>query len=561
MADSVQRLRRVVEVGAALAGERDPRRLLAHILDEAMALTRADGGTLYLLDEGATALRFEILRNGTLGLAQGGPGEPAASLPAVSLLSPNGGANRANVASTAAIDRVTVQVADVYTTQAFDFSGTRAFDQRTGYRSRSFLAVPLIDRAGTLVGVLQLLNPVDEAGVPAPFDSDDQGIIEALAAQAAVAVQTQRLIDGQRQLWDALVRMIAGAIDDKSPYTGGHCQRVPVITEALVRAACAVKEGPFADFSMSAAEMYELHVAAWLHDCGKIVTPEHIVDKASKLETVHNRIHEVRTRFEVLRRDAEIACLRAQLAGTEKSVAEAAFAAEVAALEEAFAFVAHCNVGSEFLTDASVARLQEIGARSWTRHFDSRAGLSPREMVALADQPAPPTPGPEALLGDLPEHKQGPYDFGELYNLSIRRGTLTTEERHAIENHMVVGLKMLEGLPFPPELARVPALAGAHHERMDGRGYPRGLVGAQMSIPARAMAIADIFEALTAADRPYKPAKPLSEALRIMAKMRDEQHIDPDLFALFLTSGVWRTYAEAHLPPTRYDAIDIAALL
>jgi hypothetical protein len=324
----------------------------------------------------------------------------------------------------------------------------------------------------------------------------------------------------------------------------------------LVDAACKSTEGIYSDFDLTEEEWYELHVAAWLHDCGKVTTPEYVVDKASKLETIYNRINEIRTRFEVLRRDAEIDCLKAQLAGKDKAEAEAEFDAACTRLAEEFKFVAEANVGGEFMDDDALARLNEIAQKTWMRHFDKTLGLSPSEETFLKHK-MPTTPGLEPLLGDLPEHQVGKYNRGELYNLSIRRGTLTSEERETINDHIVVTIKMLEQLPFPKNMRRIPEYAGGHHEKMDGTGYPRGLMKSDMSVPARVMAIADIFEALTAADRPYKKAKTLSESLRIMSFMVKDRHIDADLFDLFLRSGVWRKYADQFLEPHQVDDVDI----
>jgi HD-GYP domain-containing protein (c-di-GMP phosphodiesterase class II) len=415
----------------------------------------------------------------------------------------------------------------------------------------------MINTEGEVTGVLQLINARDENGKTVPFRPGLQPMIEALTSQAAVALENQLLIQQQRKLWNSLIEMIAASIDDKSPYTGGHCQRVPVITKLLTQAACDSRDGIFEAFELDQDEWYELHVAAWLHDCGKVTTPEYVVDKACKLETIYNRIHEVRTRFEVLRRDAEIACLTAKLAGEDAAAADKAYEETLAQLDEEFEFVANANVGGEFMDDADIERLQRIGARSWTRHYDKTLGLSPVESMRAKANPPKPAPAEEPLLGDLPEHIVGKYNIGELYNLAIRRGTLTAEERETINDHIVVTLKMLESLPFPKKMRRVPEYAGGHHEKMDGTGYPRGLKKHDMSIPARIMAIADIFEALTAADRPYKKAKTVSESLKIMSFMVKDQHIDPDLFALFLKSGVWKEYADQYLEPFQIDSVNI----
>lgn len=549
---------RLVELGIALSAESNVDRLLEMILLEAKQIYNADGGTLYLTTEEDDGLLFKIMRNDTLGIAKGGTTGEEIQFPPVPLYSDvDRSPNVNNVASAVWHSQEVVNIDDAYNVEEYDFSGTKKFDEATGYRSKSFLTVPMINTDREVTGVLQLINARDEHGNVVPFDSDLQPMIEALTSQAAVSVENQLLIAAQRRLWDSLIQMIAAAIDDKSPYTGGHCQRVPEITKLLVGAACDTTTGPFADFNLDEEEWYELHIAAWLHDCGKVTTPEYVVDKASKLETIYNRIHEVRTRFEVLRRDAEIECLKAQLDGQDKESAEAAFEERCRELDEQYHFVANANVGGEFMEDEDIERLYQIGAQNWVRHYEKTLGLSPLEQLRAEAHPPPPAPHTETLLADLQEHQVGKYNQGELYNLGVKRGTLTQEERETINDHIVVTIKMLEQLPFPKRMRRIPEYAGGHHEKMDGTGYPRGLKKEDMSIPARVMAIADIFEALTAADRPYKKAKTISESLKIMSFMCKDQHIDADLFDLFLKSGIWQTYADTYLDPSQVDKVDI----
>lgn len=555
-------IRRLIELGIALSAERNTDRLLEMILLEAKQIYNADGGTLYLTTDDGRGLAFKIMRNDTLQVSLGGTTGKDIPFPPVRLYLDDGETpNSNNVASAVWHSQHTINIEDAYMADDFDFSGTKKFDESTGYRSQSFLTVPMINTGDEVTGVLQLINARDIRGQTMAFDRKMQPLIEALTSQAAVALENSMLISEQRRLWDSLIEMLAAAIDDKSPYTGGHCQRVPVITKMLVDAACKSEDGIFRDFNLSDDEWYELHVAAWLHDCGKVTTPEYVVDKASKLETIYNRIHEVRTRFEVLRRDAEIECLKAQLAGTDKAEAEAEYAAVCKQLEEEFEFIAVSNVGGEFMDEKDIERVREIGERSWTRTFDKTLGMSPLEQSRMQVAKPPPAPHTEPLLGDLPEHQIGKYNQGEVYNLSIARGTLTAEERETINDHMVVTIKMLEQLPFPKKMRRVPEYAGGHHEKMDGTGYPRGLVKSEMSLPARVMAIADIFEALTAADRPYKKAKTIGESLRIMSFMVKDQHIDPDLFDLFLRSGVWKEYADQYLEPHQIDDVRIEDFL
>ncbi|MBH9578897.1 HD domain-containing protein [Inhella sp. 1Y17] len=442
---------------------------------------------------------------------------------------------------------------------------------------REQLPLELHGRDGRLQGLLLLEFPAhDEHEDPAFLHFARQ-----LSGMLALAIETRQLIKAQRQLFDAVIRLMADAIDAKSPYTGGHCERVPQLAIALVDRLCAEAQGPYAGYQLSEAERYAFRLGAWLHDCGKVTSPEHIVDKATKLELIHNRIHEIRTRFELLHRDATIAQLRGELSPEQ-------LAERHAQLQQDYAFVASCNVGGEFMADAAIERLHRIAAQTWQRHFDDRLGLSAEEARRLAEaRPEPPTlPATEPLLADRPEHivpwgAQRPpvaaadprnrYGFdmqlpaqqqhqGELHNLSVRRGTLTDEDRFKINDHIVQTYIMLKGLPWPAELERVPELAATHHEKLDGKGYPRKLGAGQLTVEDRVMALADVFEALTAADRPYKAPKTLTETLKIMAFMCKDQHLDTELFRYFLHSRLWDEFAAQFMQPGQRDAVDVAAI-
>jgi len=573
--------RRLIELGIALSAERNHQRLLETILIGAKELTNADGGTLYLVSEDGADLRFMIMRNDTMAIALGGTTGAPVPFPPVPMRAPDGTPNHASVVAEAAVSGSTINLADAYNTPGFDFSGPRAFDARTGYHSQSFLTVPLKNHDAEVVGVLQLINARSPDGRTQAFPASVVPLVEALASQAAVALDNQMLIDAQRNLFRSVLKVFAGAIDAKSTHTGGHCHRVPELTTMIARAADAAHDGALADFHLREDEWYELDVAGGLHDCGKVTTREFVVDKATKLETIYNRLHEIRTRFEVVKRDAEIEYLKGIMAGGDETALRAARDARLAQLDDDFAFVAECNIGGEFMAPEKIARLQQIAEITWLRTLDDRLGLSWEES---ARQPpdAERLPAVEHLLADKPSHliahdkppiapgnrwgfviKPPPHkaNLGEIYNLSIRRGTLTEEERYHINDHIVQTIVMLDALPFPKHLRRVPEWAGGHHEKMDGTGYPRGLKREAISIPARIMMIADIFEALTARDQPYKKKKMLSECLAIMASMSREGHIDPDIFELFLSSGVYRDYANLYMLPDQIDEIDVAHYL
>ena len=446
------------------------------------------------------------------------------------------------------------------------------------------IGIRLHNRHNETVGLLVLLladsgNQSDQE----KLRPDRIAFIQAVSGAAAVSIESQRLQARQKQLLDAFIQLLAGAIDAKSPYTGGHCQRVPELTLMLAHAAAASQEPAFKSYQPGEDEWEALHIAAWLHDCGKVTTPEYVVDKATKLETLNDRIHEIRTRFEVLKRDAWIDYWQAVAMGGDAKPLTELRNATLAGLDEDFAFVARCNLGGEAMAEADLQRLRSLAQRTWTRTLDDRLGVSWEENRRQARTPAPALPVSEPLLADKPEHlferaqseliaQDNPWGFkldvpaykynrGELYNLSVVRGTLTAEERYIINHHMVQTIRMLSHLPFPGHLGTVAEIAGGHHEKMDGTGYPKRLRREQMSLPARMMAIADIFEALTAADRPYKKAKTLSEALGIMACMCRDAHIDPELFGLFINAQIYLQYAKRFLDPQQIDAVDASSLL
>ena len=532
--DLLRRLEQLNEIGAALSSERDIERLLEKILLAAKTITHADGGTLYRMSDDGKSLRFEIMRTDSLGLAIGGTTAVPVPYPPLPLHDQRGEPNNSMVACYCALNRVTINIADAYEAEGFDFTGTRRFDARTGYRSKSFLTVPMKNHEGEVIGVLQLINCVQEStGQVVSFSAADQRLAESLASQAAIALSNRYLIGQLEELFESFVTLINIAIDEKSPYTGGHCQRVPALTMMLAEAVNETSSGPLAGFNMTEKDRYELKIAGLLHDCGKVTTPVHVVDKATKLQTIYDCIGLVDTRFEVLKRDAEIAALKARLAPGQEGFEAAAdldrrLAERIRELDADREFIRQCNVGVEAMPEQDQERVRSIGRINRWRDED---GL---ERQFLSEQ--------------------------EIENLTIRSGTLTQGERDIINYHIVATIKMLDALPWPKHLRKVPEYAGGHHERMDGRGYPRGLTREQMSVQARVMGIADIFEALTARDRPYKHGKTLSESLRILGRFMLNGHIDPDLFDVFVRRKVYLRYAERFLDPEQIDSVDEAAI-
>jgi HD-GYP domain-containing protein (c-di-GMP phosphodiesterase class II) len=516
---------RLIEISTALSGERNTSRLFERILDAAQDITQADGGTLYLIkehEEGKPVLEFEILRNDSLNLRLGGTSGNPIQLPPLPLYREDGSPNNGNIATYTALTQKMENIEDAYFAEHLDFSGTKAFDARSGYRSKSFLTVPLCNHADEVIGVLQLLNAKDaDSGETIAFSKSLEPIVAALASSAAIALDNQILLQDHKNLLDAFIKVIAQAIDAKSAHTSAHCQRVPVLTELIAQAACEDEAGPLRDFNLDESEWYELRVASWMHDCGKLATPDWVLDKATKLHLMLDGIDAVKTRFSAAMAQLELNFLRQSAAGSAAS--KEMLEQELAALRDDCLFIEKANVGGEFMKAEDQARVKQIASRTWHDHLGMEKPMLTETEVAY---------------------------------LCIERGTLSFDERQKINDHMKVTIQMLESLPFPKNLKRVPEYAGGHHEKMDGTGFPRGLKREQMSWPARMMAIADIFEALTSSDRPYKAPMKISQSLSILQKMRQQNHIDPDLFDLFLKSRVWEKYARIYLRPEQLDIND-----
>ena len=524
----IRRIERLNSIGAALSAEQGIESLLEMILLGAKELTNADGGSLYLLS--GQQLRFELIHTSSLGIHMGGPTGQPITFPPIELFHQDSTPNLNNVATRAVHEDRLINIADAYATDEYDFSGTRAFDARTGYHSGSFLTVPMKNHEGKIIGVLQLINATDqESGQTIPFSNADESLVSSLASQAAIALTRKRLIDGLEDLLQSLVKLIANAIDDKSPHTGGHCRRVPLITMALAEGV-NLDDGPvYGDTRFSDREMKELEMAAWLHDCGKITTPEYVVDKQTKLETLFDRIHLVKARCNILRREAELAHQRGVASSVQKNSSPLRpLEQTLGEIDDIENFIANCNIGGEFLGDDKIARIEQSS---------SYLGLLGEDSLA--------TP----LLS-----------AEEVANLSIRKGTLTDEERDKINHHVVVSIQMLSTLPFPDHLKNVAEIAGGHHERMDGKGYPRGIRAGELPVQARILAVADIFEALTASDRVYRKPNKLSEALRIMALMCKDGHIDPELLDILLRHKAYADYAHEQMKAEQIDEVDIEKL-
>lgn len=523
--DATELISRLTRIGSALSAEKNIDRLLEMIVDEAKKLTHANGGTLYVTSADETALEFAIIQNDKLHIRMGGTGQKISWSP-VPLKNPDQSPNHTNVSAYAALTGNVVNIEDVYYATGFNFEGTRSFDQQTGYRSISMLVVPLKNHDNDMIGVLQLLNAQDpETGAIRAFTRREQQITESLASQAAVALSNKMLIHSLEELLDSFIRTIATAIDEKSPYTGGHIRRVADLTLAIADRINAVRKGPFAECFFSPEQLAELRIAAWLHDVGKITTPEHIVNKSTKLESIVDRIELIKTRLEIMKRDREITTLRKTIAHLRAEGTDPLSAQEdhtEIPYDDLLQFIEKINLGVDEINNEILDRLHAVADWKW----HDKDGLKP-------------------LLTE-----------NEIYNLSIRRGNLTDEERATIESHAAITHGMLSKLPFPKKFKNVPFFAASHHERLDGTGYPHGLKEDQLPLQARILALADIFEALTATDRPYKQGNTLSGAIRIMERMAENRHIDGDVFDLFLQEKIHLDYAARELSDWQREELE-----
>jgi len=546
-------INKFIQLIGSLAGEQDLDALLKNITLETKVICKADGALTYLLDETDDMMKPGIMFGENNDLVT------TDLLPELTIEDSHHILGNANTKESKVIQLKTD------TTHKFN-----PLLNIIGAKELCILAIPLNNRNNETIGLLCVIYKQDKAS-PDNTQAASIAFVEALSGFAAVTLESRQMLNMQEALLNSFIKLIAGAIDSKSPYTGGHCMRVPEITFLIAKAACDSDDPKFKDFNLDDKQWQALEIACWLHDCGKVTTPEYVVDKATKLETIYDRIHEVRMRFEVLKRDAHIDYWQQVSKGGDKESLKKALDERLKTLDDDFTFIAECNKGGEFMADDKIERLNKIAERTWTRTLDDRIGISWEELNRMKRTGKPELPVEEKLLADKAEHviersaedrmpEDNPWNFkldtpehkynhGELYNLSIKRGTLSEEERFKINEHMVQTIVMLTKLPYPKHLKDVPNIAGCHHETLDGKGYPKRLTKEQTPITGRMMAIADIFEALTASDRPYKKAKKLSEAIKIF---------DPDLFDLFLTSGAHLEYARKFLDPEQIDEVDIS---
>lgn len=519
--------RTLTQIGLSLSAEKDTKKLLERIIIEARTLTNADAGTLYLLDKETLELTFEIVQNDSMQIEIGGTSGVDAELPNVPLFI-NGEPNHSNVSSAVALTGETINVKDLYGPEGKLFPGPREYDAISGYHTQSMLVMPLKNHENEIIGVLQLLNAKHRrSGEFVSFSEEHVDLVAALASQAAVALTNAQLIENLNNLFYAFIRSIATAIDEKSPYTGGHINRVVKLSMMLADKINEDKTGAFRDVHFTKDELEELRLAAWMHDVGKVTTPENIVNKASKLDTIFDRVNLVETRFALIASEMVNAHLEAKLkllqknqVGLEKMrLADRALSEDLKSLLQELEFIKACNSNDKPMTEERLTRLREIGKKEYT----------------------------------FQNTKQPYLTEDEIENLSIRYGNLTEKERKIVENHATMTLKILRQLSFPKKLEKVPEFAGGHHEKLDGSGYPLGLKEKELPLQTRILAIVDTFEALTARDRPYREIMKLSEVTKIIRFMKENHKIDPDLFDLLMDSGVYFEYALKEMDPRQID--------
>ena len=518
-------IKRLTDIGTALSAESHPARLMEMIVYGARMFTNAEGGSLYTRSDNYKYLKFEIVQNSFLDKKVNGL-YGKTIWPEIKLVNDDGTENHSNVSAHVALTGDIINIDDVYKTKGFDFSGTKTFDDETAYRCKSMLVVPLKDHENEIIGVLQLINAQNpDNNSIIPFSSESQEVALSLASQAAVVMTKNKLIQELEELFNAFILTIAKAIDEKSPYTGGHIKRVANLTMVIAERINKINDGRFSNVSFTKEELNELRVAAWMHDIGKITIPEYVVDKATKLETIYDRINEIKTRFEVFKRDAEIKFLKKKIELIEANQLHKIeefnkeYIHEMERIEDDLEVITHANIGSEFMSNDKIEKINDIAKDSWERC----GKIVPR------------------LTED------------EVYNLTIKRGTLTDLEKNRIKEHVRLTEVMLNELPFPKKLKNVPRYASAHHEKLNGKGYHHGLTGNEISLQARIIAIADIFEALSASDRPYKKGKKVSEIMKIMDKLVKDNSIDKDVVEFFFKSDIFYDYIKKNYEPHQID--------
>ena len=474
-------MERVLSVCLSLTAQHDREALLSSILDTAMDIGRCDAGTLYLLED--DGLHFCRMVTRSLGIRQGGHADPI-RLPPVPL-------EEQYVSAWVALHGQMINVPDVRADGNFDFSGSLRYDAMTGYQTKSMLVVPMSNDQGDLIGVMQLINALDSDGNTIAFDPDAELLVSAIASQAALSIVNMQYAEQITALLNSLVGALSSAIDERSPYNAHHTRNMAAIAEEFLNDLDRTGDPLAFDGKRRRAFL----MAIWLHDVGKLTVPLEIMDKESRLGA---DIADVRARFRAIELLRRIAFLEGKLTSEESERQRAKIA-------DALALIERINVAG-FLPDADLAALNALAAETYS---DETGAVQP-----WLTEP-------------------------ELERLRVRKGTLTDAEREIMQNHVVLTAKILGHVSFPKLYSSVPRWAGAHHELLNGAGYPAHLTAKDIPTEVRLLTILDVFEALTAQDRPYKPALPVRKAFEILHSMADEGALDAALLGRFEQSRAW----------------------
>ena len=501
--------KRIMDINLELASELDKDKLLEMILTLTRELTHSDAGTLYIKSKDKKHLDFKVVQNKSLNIYMGGTkGEITwNSLP---LYLENGEKNKSMIAVISALENRIINIPDVYVEESYNFEGTKNFDNLTGYKSNSMLVIPLINHEKDVIGVLQLINKTHD-GELIPYDENDERIIKALSAQAAMALTNSQLILSLEEFLDAYVSTIASAIDAKSKHTLKHIKNISKLAPMIAK-AIDEDETIYKDIKYTSNNIKEIELAAKMHDIGKISMPEAIIDKATKLHLIIDGIELIKERFEIFKRDYEIALLK-------NEISEKEYFQKMQIINDDIEFIEKVNIGSEFMKKEDLNRIEQISKYTYIKN---------NKIVPI-------------ITDD------------EKYNLQTQKGTLTKEEKNIMNSHAQLSYEMLVELPFPKKYENVFHIAINHHEKLNGKGYPRGLEAKELVLEDRIMILADIFEALTASDRPYKNAKKLSEVFRILESMAQNGEIDAKLLNFFRNSKILEEYSKEELSPEQID--------
>ena len=462
-------LREIVDIGIALTTEKNKNRLLEMILKKAMEISNCDAGTLYLYTE--EGLEFKIMKTLSQGVSKGENGEKI-DLPPVPL-------KEENVCAYSAIHNELINIADVYHSERFDFSGPKKYDAITGYRTRSMIVIPMADAEGELVGVLQLMNSKDRDGNVIPFTEDAEFVLRSMGSQAAVSVSNMKYMEEIKKQLHSFVSAFATAVDERTPYNGSHTRKVAVYAVILADYVNKMYEQGKCDEFFDENRKDQLHLSAALHDIGKMIIPLSVMNKATRLDGGLVKIEE---RFKLLKAYYEIDFLKGK-------ITKELFDEKIQYLNDSLAFITEID-NAGFMPDEKIARVEEIAANV----YENEEGTKLSYLTEV-----------------------------ERDCLSIRRGTLTQEEREIMESHVVMTHKILNKVHFSKNYSKVNFFASTHHEALNGTGYPNHLTAEDLEMESRILAVVDVFDALTCTDRPYKKPMPKERAFAILHDMANKE--------------------------------------